>query len=547
MISVKNLRVGYEDKMIIEDLSLEFPKGEVISIIGPNGCGKSTLLKTLCRMLKPKQGEILLQGAEITKLNTKTVARRMALLSQHNRVPGDITVKQLVYYGRHPYKGLFDRKTKEDEEIVTWAMESTGVLDYKDRMVAALSGGERQRVWLAMVLAQKPEILFLDEPTTYLDISHQLELMELIREINQKLGMTIVMVLHELNQASRYSDRLVVMKKGKIMAYGTPKEVVSKEILKEVYHIQSEIDEDPLSSNPRIHPMTIYKEKEVNAKLIPLEVGGFKGDYAKGVEEALLLVVKTFVKPVAQKRETYNLLGCNVDQFQFASDFNEVKRMMKVYFDKEVEAVFTAPSSIESLEKAAAARLNIVFRKEALPAAKWMEEKFGIPYVYKKPYGVAGTIEFVNAIAETTSWALNQAVFNAEIAEVRRYCMQLKRKFFDYTGTKDCAIYADFDTTMGLKAMLKEFGLLVDKLQVIHQVKGETIETGYSEKERMLYLKEKPLYLLLADEPTLKMKNQAKKAVQVSNPNLSTVLTFPYTPFVGVRGVLWMVQQIYNA
>ena len=176
-----------------------------------------------------------------------------------------------------------------------------------------------------------------------------------------------------------------------------------------------------------------------------------------------------------------------------------------------------------------------------------MEEKFGIPYIYKKPYGVAGTIEFVNAIAETTSWALNQAVFNAEIAEVRRYCMQLKRKFFDYTGTKDCAIYADFDTTMGLKAMLKEFGLLVDKLQVIHQVKGETIETGYSEKERMLYLKEKPLYLLLADEPTLKMKNQAKKAVQVSNPNLSTVLTFPYTPFVGVRGVLWMVQQIYNA
>ena len=263
MISVKNLRVGYEDKIIIENLSVDFPQGEVISIIGPNGCGKSTLLKALCRMLKPMQGEILLQGTEITKLNTKNVAKRIALLSQHNMAPGDITVKQLVYYGRHPHKGLFDRKTKEDEEIVTWAMESTGVLDYKDRMVAALSGGERQRVWLAMALAQKPEILFLDEPTTYLDISHQLELMELVREINQKFGMTIVMVLHELNQASRYSDRLVVMKKGKIMAYGTPKEVVSEEILKEVYHIQSEIDEDPLSSNPRIHPMTIYKEKEV--------------------------------------------------------------------------------------------------------------------------------------------------------------------------------------------------------------------------------------------------------------------------------------------
>ncbi len=288
-------------------------------------------------------------------------------------------------------------------------------------------------------------------------------------------------------------------------------------------------------------------QSEVNAKLIPLEVSGFKGDYAKGVEEALLLVAKTLVKPVAEKRETYNLLGCNVDQFQFESDCNEVKRMMKAYFGKEVEAVFTAPSSIESLGKAAAASLNIVLRKEALPVAKWMEEKFGIPYVYKKPYGIAGTTEFVNTIAKTTSWTLNQAIFNTEIAEIRRYCMQFKRKFFSYTGTKNCAIYADYDTTIGLKAMLEEFGLVVDKAQVIHKVMGETIETGYSEKERMLYLKEKPLYLLLADEPTLKMKNQAKKSMQVSNPNLGTVLTFPYTPFVGTRGVLWMVQQIYNA
>lgn len=213
----------------------------------------------------------------------------------------------------------------------------------------------------------------------------------------------------------------------------------------------------------------------------------------------------------------------------------------------EVEAVFTASSSIESLERAAAASLNIVLRKEALPIAKWMEEKLDIPYVYKKPYGVAGTTEFVNTIAKTTSWTLNQAIFKTEIAEIRRYCMQFKRKFFSYTGTKNCAIYADYDTTIGLKAMLEEFGLLIDKAQVIHKVIGETIETGYSERERMLYLKEKPLYLLLADEPTLKMKNQAKKAIQVSNPNLSTVLTFPYTPFVGTRGALWMVQQIYNA
>lgn len=288
-------------------------------------------------------------------------------------------------------------------------------------------------------------------------------------------------------------------------------------------------------------------QAEVNAKLIPIEMGGFKGDYARGVEEALLLVAKSFVKSASEKRETYNLLGCNVDQYQFQSDCNELTRMMKTFFEKDVEAIFTSNCSIDSLEKAASASLNIVLRKEALAAAKWMEEKFGIPYVYKKPYGVAGTTEFVNAISEVTSWEINQVAFNTEIAELRRYCMQLKRRFFSYTGTKKCAIYADYDTTIGLKALLEELGLQVDKAQVIHQVKGEEIETGYSEKERMSYVKETPLYLLLADGPTLEMKNQAKKTMQVSNPNLDQVITFPYTPFVGVRGMLWMIQTILNA
>ena len=260
MICANHLQVGYEDNIIIEDLSLNIPKGKVVSIIGPNGCGKSTLLKTLCRMLKPIKGEIFLEDTPIRQLKSKVVAQKVALLAQHNSAPADMTVKQLVYYGRYPHKSWHKGRTKEDEEIVHWAMQSTGVLAYKERKVNALSGGERQRVWLAMALAQKPDILFLDEPTTYLDISHQLELMELVKEINEKLNMTIVMVLHELNQASRYSDYLYIMKKGQIVASGKPKDIINKDILQEVYRIECEIDQDPLSENPRIHPMTIYKE-----------------------------------------------------------------------------------------------------------------------------------------------------------------------------------------------------------------------------------------------------------------------------------------------
>lgn len=260
MICANHLQVGYEDNIIIEDLSLNIPKGKVVSIIGPNGCGKSTLLKTLCRMLKPIKGEIFLEDTPIRQLKSKVVAQKVALLAQHNSAPADMTVKQLVYYGRYPHKSWHQGRTKEDEEIVHWAMQSTGVVAYKERKVATLSGGERQRVWLAMALAQKPDILFLDEPTTYLDISHQLELMELVKEINEKLNMTIVMVLHELNQASRYSDYLYIMKKGKIVASGKPRDIINKDILQEVYQIECEIDQDPLSENPRIHPMTIYKE-----------------------------------------------------------------------------------------------------------------------------------------------------------------------------------------------------------------------------------------------------------------------------------------------
>lgn len=259
MISCKNLKVGYEEKVIIENLSLSITKGEVVSIIGPNGCGKSTLLKTLSRIIKPMSGGIYIQNESIKSLKSKHISQKVCLLSQHNDAPGDLTVEELVYFGRIPHKKWYESKTKSDEEIVNWAIENTGLKRYKNTPINSLSGGERQRAYIAQALCQKPDILLLDEPTTYLDISYQLEVMELVREINEKFNITIVMVLHELNQASKYSDRLVIMKDGEIVSDGCPKEVINKETIKQVYKIECDIDNDPISNKPRIHPIQTIK------------------------------------------------------------------------------------------------------------------------------------------------------------------------------------------------------------------------------------------------------------------------------------------------
>ncbi|GAA0100607.1 ABC transporter ATP-binding protein [Paraclostridium bifermentans] len=259
MISCKNLKVGYEEKVIIENLSLSINKGEVVSIIGPNGCGKSTLLKTLSRIIKPMIGGIYIQNESIKNLKSKHISQKVCLLSQHNDAPGDLTVEELVYFGRIPHKKWYESKTKSDEEIVNWAIENTGLKRYKNTPINSLSGGERQRAYIAQALCQKPDILLLDEPTTYLDISYQLEVMELVREINEKFNITIVMVLHELNQASKYSDRLVIMKDGEIVSDGCPKEVINKETIKQVYKIECDIDNDPISNKPRIHPIQTIK------------------------------------------------------------------------------------------------------------------------------------------------------------------------------------------------------------------------------------------------------------------------------------------------
>ena len=257
MLCAKDLKVGYEDRIIIDNLNLSIKQGEIVSIIGPNGCGKSTLLKTLSRMISPISGKVYLEGTELKYLKNKLISQKICLLSQHNQAPNDLTVEQLVYYGRLPHKKWYEHKSEEDKLFIDWAIEQTGLTRYKDKPIGSLSGGERQRAYIAQALCQKPTILLLDEPTTYLDISYQLELMELIQEINKKLNITVVMVLHELNQASRY--RLIIMKQGTIISDGAPNEIIDQQTIESVYQIQCEIDLDPISNKPRIHPIQTIK------------------------------------------------------------------------------------------------------------------------------------------------------------------------------------------------------------------------------------------------------------------------------------------------
>ena len=259
MLTVNNLHAGYENKKIIDNLSLNVKKGEIISIIGPNGSGKSTLLSCLTRYIKPMEGKIFLEDEDIYKKTIKDFSKKVAILAQHHSVTGNITVGQLVSYGRLPHKKWYERKTDEDYKIIEQAMIDTDVLKYKDKFINSLSGGEQQRVWISMALAQTPDLLLLDEPTTYLDISHQLELMKLIHGINKKKKITIIMVLHDLNQAAEYSDKIVLMKNGKIFDYGKPEKVMTCENLKNVYNIKCHICPNDYTKKLIITPIDTYK------------------------------------------------------------------------------------------------------------------------------------------------------------------------------------------------------------------------------------------------------------------------------------------------
>lgn len=242
--------ISYGDNVIVDNLDVTIPDGQITSIIGPNGCGKSTLLKALSRLLSISNGDIILDGKSIHSQSTKDIAKKIAILPQSPEVADGLTVGELVSYGRFPHQKGFGRLSAEDKKEIDWALNVTGTYDFKDRSINDLSGGQRQRVWIAMALAQRTDIIFLDEPTTYLDISHQLEILELITQLNQEQGCTIVMVLHDINQAVRFSDHLITMKNGDIVADGSTENVLTKDILEKVFNIDVEISEDPRTGKP---------------------------------------------------------------------------------------------------------------------------------------------------------------------------------------------------------------------------------------------------------------------------------------------------------
>lgn len=254
VLTGEGLHLTYDSVVVAEDLDVRLPRGALTMIIGPNGCGKSTLLKALARMLRPTRGSVLLDGADIHDLPTKTVARRLGLLPQGPIAPDGITVADLVSRGRYPYQRLLRQWSRDDEVIVNEAMAATGVTQFAQRGVDELSGGERQRVWLAMVLAQQTPTLLLDEPTTYLDLAHQLDVLELCASVNAARGMTIVVVMHELNLAIRYADHLIVMKSGRIQAVGSPVEIVTEELIEQTFGLPCRIVADPENGKPLVVP-----------------------------------------------------------------------------------------------------------------------------------------------------------------------------------------------------------------------------------------------------------------------------------------------------
>ncbi|MBE8924100.1 Fe(3+) dicitrate ABC transporter ATP-binding protein FecE, partial [Escherichia coli] len=245
-LRTENLTVSYGAQTVLDGLSLALPAGKITALLGPNGCGKSTLLNCFSRLLTPDSGEILLDEKPIAGFSARQLARRLALLPQHHLSPEGITVRELVSYGRSPWLSLWGRLSAEDNERVNVAMSQTRTRNLADRRLTQLSGGQRQRAFLAMVLAQDTPLILLDEPTTYLDINHQVELMRLMVELKRQ-GKTVVTVLHDLNQASRYCDHLVVLASGRVMAQGAPEAVMKPELLKTVFSVEAEIHPEPVS------------------------------------------------------------------------------------------------------------------------------------------------------------------------------------------------------------------------------------------------------------------------------------------------------------
>ncbi|MCG3735661.1 Fe(3+) dicitrate ABC transporter ATP-binding protein FecE [Vibrio cincinnatiensis] len=248
-LTTENLVVGYGKGPIVNDVDVTIPEGKITALLGPNGCGKSTLLKTLSRILKPQSGQVFWEGKAVQKVPSRVFSQQLALLPQSQQPPEGVSVQEVVSYGRSPYTGFWGQLSVQDKRIVEQAMKATGVETFADKPVMDLSGGQRQRVWLALTLAQDTDFILLDEPTTYLDMNHQVELMKLLRMLNQQ-GKTIVTVLHDINQACRYCDHLIVMQAGRVISEGSPQIVMTPKLLAEVFELDAEIHQDPIAGTP---------------------------------------------------------------------------------------------------------------------------------------------------------------------------------------------------------------------------------------------------------------------------------------------------------
>jgi iron complex transport system ATP-binding protein len=252
-ISARRLTLSYGARPVVSGLDVELARGRVTALVGANASGKSTLLRALGRLLRPTSGTVLIDGDEIARLSTREVARRMAILPQDPALPESLTVRQLVAQGRYPHQRMFGGSARGDEQAVTDALMATGIVELADRPLDELSGGQRQHAWIALTLAQETDVLLLDEPTTYLDMAHQVDVLELLADLNRR-GRTIVMVLHDLNQAARYADEVIALRSGQIVAAGPPAKVVTEELVRHVFGLEVRILEDPLTGGPLCVP-----------------------------------------------------------------------------------------------------------------------------------------------------------------------------------------------------------------------------------------------------------------------------------------------------
>lgn len=253
-LRTEKITLAYDEGTVIRDLTIEVPEGRVTSVVGPNGCGKSTLLRSLARLMKPRGGTVYLDGDAISKLPTREVARRLGILPQSPAAPEGLTVRELAAQGRYPHQSWLRQWSKADERAVEKALQTTGVMELSDRPLDTLSGGQRQRAWISMALAQETETLLLDEPTTFLDMAHALDVLQLLERLNREEGRTILMVLHDLNNAARYSHHMIALREGRVFTAGPPAEVVTGEVLREVFSVDAEIVPDPRTGDPMCVP-----------------------------------------------------------------------------------------------------------------------------------------------------------------------------------------------------------------------------------------------------------------------------------------------------